>query len=201
MGIRDVMALAMCALAAGSVATVHAAQADILAPASAVVLPASAPIPTFKPIAARDASGTVESEPSTKYSELECLARGIYFEARGEPANGRLAVALVILNRVKSKAYPASICEVVYQNAHMPNRCQFSFACDGEPDTIKERGKWREIVAHADRLLQNQAIAAASNQLWASTHYHAAYVSPHWASKLISTGRVGKHLFYRQGAA
>src|SRR5688572_19337306 len=85
--------------------------------------------------------------------ELRCLAEGIYFEARGEPLRGQLAVGRVILNRVASDAYPNTICDVVYQNDHMRNRCQFSFACDGKPDTIAEYDSWYNIRGYAAWLL------------------------------------------------
>ncbi|MEL6751247.1 MAG: cell wall hydrolase, partial [Pseudomonadota bacterium] len=68
--------------------------------------------------------------------QRRCLANGIYFEARGESVQGQKAVAQVILNRVKNPAYPNSICGVVYQNKHMRNACQFSFACDGIRDRV-----------------------------------------------------------------
>ena len=64
-------------------------------------------------------------------AEQKCLASGIYFESRGEIAEGQAAVAQVILNRVRNPAYPDTICGVVYQNKGWHNRCQFSFACDG----------------------------------------------------------------------
>ena len=60
----------------------------------------------------------------------KCLTNAIYFEARGEPVRGQMAVAQVIMNRVFSGYYPDSVCGVVYQNANRRNRCQFSFACD-----------------------------------------------------------------------
>ncbi len=75
---------------------------------------------------------------SDSASELKCLATAIYFEARGEPEEGQLAVAQVVLNRVKNPAYPNTICGVVYQNKTKRNRCQFSFACDGRSDRITD---------------------------------------------------------------
>jgi|SRR5690606_40431391 len=129
--------------------------------------------------------------------ELECLARAIYFEARGEPDKGQEAVALVILNRVKSEYYPDTVCSVVYQNDHMRNACQFSFACDGKPDTIKEEDAFEK----AERI-GRQALSCgvghceSANLLLRSTHYHADYVSPRWAKKLQRTGQVGRHIFY-----
>ncbi len=132
--------------------------------------------------------------------ELECLARGIYFEARGEPTSGKLAVGQVILNRVASPAYPDTVCDVVYQNDQLRNRCQFSFACDGAPDVIAEMGKWHEIRLLAKRLLDKVDVDVEP-ALLTSTHYHAQSVNPRWARKLVLTGRVGQHLFYRDRTA
>jgi spore germination cell wall hydrolase CwlJ-like protein len=136
---------------------------------------------------------SLESE-STR--ELDCLARGIYFEARGESIRGQLAVGRVILNRVKSKAYPDTVCEVVYQNKNRHNRCQFSFACDGKPDTIKERAEWGVILMHAAWLLASDLDDRSTRLVRFATHYHADYVSPHWSRVLVLAGRIGHHLFY-----
>src|SRR5262249_45340348 len=67
-----------------------------------------------------------------------CLATPLYFEARGEPVRGQIAVAQVVMNRVFSGYYPNDVCGVVYQNAHRHLACQFTFACDGIPDRITE---------------------------------------------------------------
>jgi len=136
------------------------------------------------------------SPESDRESELICLARGIYFEARGEPIRGKLAVGRVILNRVASKAYPDSVCEVVYQNKHKHNRCQFSFACDGKPDTIKERAEWGEVLVHAAWLIADGAETGTPARVRYATHYHADYVSPGWSRVLVLTARIGHHLFY-----
>jgi hypothetical protein len=87
--------------------------------------------------------------------QLRCLAEGIYFEARSEPLRGQLAVGRVILNRVQSSSYPDTICDVVYQNDHRHNRCQFSFACDGKPDVIGERQVWSRVRGYAAWLMAN----------------------------------------------
>ncbi len=52
---------------------------------------------------------------STANNDLYLLARAVYGEARGEPYNGKVAVAAVILNRVKHKDFPNSISGVIYQ--------------------------------------------------------------------------------------
>src|SRR5438445_203197 len=73
----------------------------------------------------------------------QCLANAVYFEARGEPVRGQIAVAQVVMNRVFSGYYPNDVCGVVYQNAHRHLACQFTFACDGIPDRITEPDAWQ----------------------------------------------------------
>ena len=126
--------------------------------------------------------------------ELRCLAEAIYFEARGESEEGQVAVGQVVLNRVKNPAYPDTVCEVVYQNRHKRNRCQFSFACDTVPDRVSEGAPW----ARAQRLAKD--LVAGTQYLRmvdASTHYHATYVRPRWAGQMSKRGQVGLHIFYK----
>ena len=133
--------------------------------------------------------------------ERFCLALAIYFEARGEPRTGQWAVGRVILNRSRLKQYPKTICEVVYQNAELMNRCQFSFACDGKPNWIKDGRQWGEILNDASDLLNCggdcDEAAFPEGPLALSTHYHSNSVKPSWAHLLHRTGQVGKHIFYR----
>ncbi|NKX62950.1 cell wall hydrolase [Labrenzia sp. 5N] len=126
--------------------------------------------------------------------EQRCLAEAIYFEARGESEDGQVAVAQVVLNRVKNPAYPDSICGVVYQNRHKRNRCQFSFACDGIKDRISSPTAW----ATAQKLARDVADGKRySKMVDASTHYHATYVNPRWAKSMAKRGKVGLHIFYK----
>jgi len=156
-------------------------------------------------VMAAESSSTAQPSIRVSARDLRCLAEGIYFEARGESMEGQLAVGLVILNRVGSENYPDNICDVVYQNEDKRNRCQFSFACDGEPDVITEDVKWFEIRGYARWLLANDSKAGVVHQqvasLAASTHYHADYVHPYWAKHLTLTGRIGRHYFYYDPSA
>ena len=127
-------------------------------------------------------------------TQQDCLARGIYFEARGESELGQAGVAQVILNRVRNPAYPGTICGVVYQNKKWRNRCQFSFACDGIRDRIRSGRAWKTA--------QKVATAVSNGDIWLqdvgdATHYHANYVRPRWARKMKKTDRIGRHIFYR----
>ncbi len=126
--------------------------------------------------------------------QQDCLARGIYFEARGEPERGQAAVAQVILNRVRNPAYPGTVCGVVYQNKSWRNRCQFSFACDGIRDRIRSPRAWKTA--------QRVAWAVTSGKIWLdsigdATHYRANYVRPPWARRMNKADTIGRHIFYR----
>jgi spore germination cell wall hydrolase CwlJ-like protein len=128
--------------------------------------------------------------------EMKCLAEAIYFEARGEPEQGRIAVAQVVLNRVKNPAYPNTICSVVYQNKNMRNRCQFSFACDGIRERVTNAGAWKDAQALAKRVLDDDRTLYIAD-VGASTHYHATYVKPRWSRKMTKMDKIGHHIFYK----
>lgn len=129
-------------------------------------------------------------------SETKCLATAIYFEARGEPERGQIAVAQVVLNRLKNPAYPNTICAVVYQNKNKRHACQFSFACDGIPDRITDRAAWASSQALATKILTDDRTMFLSD-VGAATHYHANYVRPHWARAMKKVDKIGRHIFYK----
>jgi spore germination cell wall hydrolase CwlJ-like protein len=149
--------------------------------------------------------------------EMHCLAKNIYFEARGESNRGKVAVANVTMNRVDSPHYPNSICGVVYQAKHstwwlehhnrlVPVRyqCQFSWYCDGKADTLYLTNANGEVIkANMQSWLDSLRIAEDSirgevkkviptNALW----YHADFVNPYWSSSYVPVMTVGRHIFY-----
>ncbi|MBB5751952.1 cell wall hydrolase [Prosthecomicrobium pneumaticum] len=128
-------------------------------------------------------------------SEQRCLAEAIYFEARSEPIKGQLAVAQVVINRLKNPAYPATICGVVYQNRTMRNACQFSFACDGIKDRVTDRRAWSTAQTLARRVLFENNWWSAD--VGSATHYHATYVRPRWARTMKKMQKIGRHVFYK----
>ena len=125
--------------------------------------------------------------------EKHCLATAIYFESRGEPVEGQKAVAQVIINRVKAKAFPNSVCGVVYQNREKRNRCQFSFACDGIKDNPSEKQAWNKAQTIASSALANAAPVSA---VGSATHFHASSVRPAWSARMRQHARIGRHIFY-----
>jgi spore germination cell wall hydrolase CwlJ-like protein len=138
----------------------------------------------------------VIAQRRVRLAEENCLARAIYFEARSESAMGQLAVAKVILNRVKDPNYPNTICGVVYQGSGRRNSCQFSFACDGMPDDVRQPGAW----SHAKQIAQ-RAISGTDNLkvMSTATNYHADYVRPRWSHNMKKLVKIGRHIFYSGG--
>lgn len=135
-------------------------------------------------------------EVARSKKETNCLANAIYFEARGEPERGRIAVAQVVINRLKNPAYPNTLCSVVYQNSHRRNRCQFSFACDGLKDRVTDKKSWAEAKELAENILHDDRNLFQSD-IGAATHYHATYVRPRWARSMKKKQRIGRHIFYQ----
>ncbi len=135
-----------------------------------------------------------ESQAEFEERERRCLSTAIYFEARGEPVRGQIAVAQVILNRVRSPQFPQTICGVVYQG-QMQKGCQFSFACDGHTDMPRDNDQWA--------LAQDIAKQVTSGQVWLpevgySTYYHANYVRPGWVNSMSKIDSIGNHIFYKK---
>lgn len=127
--------------------------------------------------------------------ELECLTQAVYFEARGEGAAGQAAVAQVVLNRVRSPAFPKTVCGVVFQGAARNQGCQFSFACDGSMRQRKDRIAWNRAERVAARALSGGVASSVGN----ATHFHTINVQPHWGPHLLKVAQVGLHVFYRFG--
>jgi spore germination cell wall hydrolase CwlJ-like protein len=135
-------------------------------------------------------------EKSRAKSE-KCLAEAVYFEARGEAVRGQIAVAQVVMNRAFSGFYPNTVCGVVYQNKHRHLACQFTFACDNNPDVIREPDMWERAKKIAKAMLDGQLWLPEVDK---STHYHAYYVHPSWVSEMKRMYKFGVHTFYRPRA-
>jgi spore germination cell wall hydrolase CwlJ-like protein len=143
---------------------------------------------------AYDGKWLAQQPTATGGDQFACLAKALYFEARGESVKGQFAVAEVILNRVDSRKYPNSICGVVNQGAERRNSCQFSYACDGRADRINEQAAYSR-VAKVARLMIDGAPRTLTK---GATHFHTTNVRPGWARRFPNTAKIGVHLFYRQ---
>lgn len=154
----------------------------------------------------RDAIGVYQTFAAAHFDqaqrqaqERKCLAQTIYYEARSESRQGQMAVAEVVLNRVRHPLYPDTICDVVFQGAERNTGCQFTFTCDGSMGRAPRGWAW----ASANRLAAHAMLGYEDGvKTGGATHYHANYVDPYWSHTLVRTGKVGTHVFYRfPGAA
>ena len=120
--------------------------------------------------------------------QLRCLAGAVYFESRGEPLSGQLAVAQVIINRSEDRRWPASYCGVVYQ------RSQFSFVKNGRMPSINtgstawQRAKAIARIAHDDMW---------DSEAGEAVYFHAKYVRPSWSKRKTRLAQIDTHIFYR----
>ncbi|MBA3666786.1 MAG: cell wall hydrolase [Sphingomonas sp.] len=120
--------------------------------------------------------------------ESKCMATAVYFESMGEPLEGQLAVAEVVMNRARSGRYPASWCGVVKQKA------QFSFVRAGRfPRIDPDCAAWHRAQAITRIAALHLTSKLSSDVLW----YHADYVAPTWRRNLQRAEKIGAHVFYR----
>jgi spore germination cell wall hydrolase CwlJ-like protein len=124
-------------------------------------------------------------------SDLECLTQAIYYEARGEPRAGQVAVAQVVLNRTRQVGRPNTICQVVFQGAPRPG-CQFSFACEGD----RQAGPVQPVLWQQSQSVAQAVLAGQERGDLTATHYHADYVQPVWARQMQRLGQIGRHIFF-----
>jgi hypothetical protein len=161
--------------------TLSAPVADNDTPGDAVAA-AAAEIPSSRPAELATLVADTIDAGTTAYGERECLARAVYFEARGEPLAGQLAVAQVILNRVASGRYAGTVCGVIAQPG------QFSF---NHARTPAGGHDWQVAKAIA---------AIAATAAWdvvapQATAFHATRVNVSWSMHKVGT--IGNHVFYR----
>ena len=134
------------------------------------------------------------SDPAKK--QVECLAENIYFEAGHESHEGKLAVALVTMNRVSTGNYAEDICGVVKQKTN--GTCQFSWWCDktftDRRLTIKQSSLYNDIRELAVYVVMNYE--NIKDVTHGATYYHADYVNPRWP--LPRTTQIGRHIFYKK---
>ena len=160
------------------------------------------------------------AEPTVEVDtyQLSCLAQNIYHEARGESYQGKIAVANVTMNRVRSKKFPGTVCGVVKQAVHsrwwkkhhdrdvpVRHKCQFSWYCDGKSDAVvltdhngnivkANMSAWIESQELARRALLNELPDITNN----STHYfNPTLADPEWAYHYDQVAQIGNHVFHR----
>ena len=119
-------------------------------------------------------------------SSVDCLARNVYYEARGESLPGQYAVAEVTMNRTAALGYPKTVCEVVYQ------KDAFSWTAMKNLDDPSGES-WQRAL----KVAQEVYYGRRTLELHGATHYHATYVKPDWSGERERIARIGRHVFYR----
>ena len=135
---------------------------------------------------------TTQTATDTEISndQLNCLANNIYHEARGETVTGKTAVAYVTVNRTKSNKFPSTVCQVVKQGSR--GRCQFSWTCDGKPDTIRDKASWQASLNIARKVLTGAVEDPTRGAIYFYNHH---VITPKWVRTTLRTARIGNHTF------
>ena len=136
----------------------------------------------------------IESEQQ-RHADLTCLARNIYFEARGEPMAGQYAVAEVTMNRVASKRFPGTVCTVVHEKRWdvIRNRYVGAFSWTEMDSLSRPKGiPWQRATMVAVSAYDNQEAASVSGALF----YHAERITPRWSRTKKMVAEIGRHKFY-----
>ncbi|CAI8741484.1 N-acetylmuramoyl-L-alanine amidase [Pseudomonas sp. IT-P12] len=123
---------------------------------------------------------------------ITCLARSIYWEAKGKSSADMEAVASVVMNRLGHEGFPDTVCAVVKQGSESKN-CQFSWWCDGRPDTVQEATQYA-IAKEIARKALNKQLNDRTN---GAMYFHDRNVKPDWAKKYLKTTETEMFLFYK----
>ena len=123
---------------------------------------------------------------------LGCLARTIYWEAKGEDRPGMEAVASVVMNRLGRENFPNTVCGVV-KEGRQSGACQFSWWCDGRPDEVEEPSRY-EITTEIARQALNRQLP---DRTGGALYFHTGNVAPGWDDDYVETVELGGHHFYK----
>jgi len=157
-------------------------------------------LPLYEPLATNPtgvAPFVLDTGDQARSRALHCLTQAVYYEAASEPREGQEAVAQVVLNRLKHPAFPKSVCGVVFEGSERGTGCQFTFTCDGSLARAPVSWRWDAAEQVATAALAGHV----ASEVGASTHYHAAWMTPYWSASLVRTQRIGGHIFYRMPGA
>jgi spore germination cell wall hydrolase CwlJ-like protein len=145
---------------------------------------AVAPVITWKPTAKEISAWKQHVSMQKKVDKKnkgpdahQCLASVIWHEARGESLEGQKAVASVVMNRLKSRLFPNTICGIVFQKSQFTGLTQIRFS----RDTMK---------------LARDFISGREKPTIRATNFHRSDMRPKWANQMEFIAAIGNHSFY-----
>lgn len=150
------------------------------------------PVPKAEAITTSEVQAVDPAGAAPLDDAITCLARSIYWEAKGKSTADMEAVASVVMNRLGHEGFPDTVCAVVKQGSESKN-CQFSWWCDGRPDTVQEATQYA-IAKEIARKALNKQLNDRTN---GAMYFHDRNVKPDWARKYIKTTETRMFLFYK----
>ncbi|SEE54768.1 MULTISPECIES: cell wall hydrolase [Pseudomonas] len=150
------------------------------------------PVPKSEAITTSEVQAVDPAGASPLDDAITCLARSIYWEAKGKSSADMEAVASVVMNRLGHEGFPDTVCAVVKQGSETKN-CQFSWWCDGRSDQVQEETQYA-IAKEIARKALNKQLNDRTN---GAMYFHDRNVKPDWATKYIKTTETSMFLFYK----
>lgn len=147
---------------------------------------------TTRPITTHEVQAVDPAGNAPLEDPITCLARTLYWEAKGASMRDLRAVANVVMNRLANEQFPSTICDVVTQGSEQPP-CQFSWWCDGRTDDVAEPDAYetaREVARQAINL-------KLADHTGGALYFHHRTVTPDWSKVYRLTAETTEFLFYR----
>jgi spore germination cell wall hydrolase CwlJ-like protein len=146
-------------------------------------------------LAVTEPTETAKITAEMRDRQLGCLAKNVYYEAGGEPFEGKVAVAQVTLNRVNNSQFPNDVCKVIYQKNVFYEKvvCQFSWTCDRSVAfRPTNRANYNESMIAAQKvLLEDYRLPGLKDAMY----FHGDYINPGWKRERVA--KIGRHIFYK----
>lgn len=127
-------------------------------------------------------TGTLQAKEYDS-TQINCLAKNAYMEARGESEKGMLATIFVVLNRTKDPRFPSTPCKVIAQ----PNQ----FEWYGKGKTIKEPDMYEKAKELVYEVLEGKHKDVTKGSIYFNAHHKAP-------KGTVCSVRIGNHSFYRE---
>lgn len=153
---------------------------------------ANVPVPKSEAITQSEVQAVDPAGKSPLDDAITCMARSIYWEAKGKDTDDMAAVANVVMNRLGHAGFPDTVCAVVKQGSETKS-CQFSWWCDGRPDTVQEETQYALAKEIARKALNKQL----PDRTGGAMYFHDRTVKPDWAKEYIKTAEIGMFRFYK----